>query len=69
MNAMGATVEQVQYFFSHVVEKRAGCPRRQTKDMIMYTLYGSPCYATVVSHPGFTGECLQQVVAVTPNHC
>ena len=49
MKAMSTEVEQLQYFLSHVVEERAGIRTRQEQDdSIVYTLYSSPCYATVV---------------------
>ena len=69
MNSTSAAEKQAQYFSPQVVEERAGIQTRQEKDdSIVYTLCSSPCYATVVGCTGFTGERLQQVVAVAPVH-
>ena len=49
------------------MDERAGIQTKPERDdLIVYTLYTSPCYATVVGCTGFTGERLQQVVAVAP---
>ena len=67
---MRTAVERLQHFFPQVVEERAGILTRQERDdSIVYALYSSPCYATVVGCTDFTGERLQQVVAVTPVYC
>ena len=64
MNAMGTAVEQLQNFFSEVVVERAGIPKSQEReDSTVYTLYSSPCYATVVGCTGCTGERQEEVVA------
>ena len=71
MNAMGTAVEGPQFFIlsgGGGEGGEAGIPTRQEDDPIVYTLYGSPCYATIVGCTGFTGERLQQVVAVEPIH-
>ena len=67
MNAVGTAAEQLQYFFSQVVEERAGIPKSQARED-SYTLCGSPRYATAVGCAGSTGERLEQMVAVAPVH-